>query len=62
MHNAISWLSGLVVNSMLEKKSAAPHSQKETAQETEKNKIFKIVGLFLDLPLLQVLDPVTWNQ
>lgn len=44
---------------MLEKKSAAPHSQKETAQETEKNKVFKIVGLFLDLPLLQVLDPVT---
>lgn len=52
----------LWVNRMLGKKSAAPSLQKETAQETGKIKVLKVVGLFLDLPLLQVLDPVTWNQ
>lgn len=41
------------------KKSAAPHSQNETDQRTGGNEVFTIVRLFLDLPLLQVLDPVT---
>lgn len=27
----------------------------------KKIKILKLSGRFLDLPLLQVLDPVTWN-
>lgn len=53
------FFSGLLVKSMLEKKSAAPHLQKQTAHETGKIKVLKIVRLFLDLPLLQVLDPVT---
>lgn len=44
---------------MLEKKSAAPQLRKETAQETGKVKVLKIVRPYLDLPLLQVLDPVT---
>lgn len=52
-------LSVLVIKSMLEKKSAAPRLQKETVQETGKTKVRKTVRLFLDLPLLQVLDPVT---
>lgn len=51
--------SVLAVKSMLEKKSAAPNLQKETAQKTGKIMAFEIVRLFLDLPLLQVLDPVT---
>lgn len=44
---------------MLEIKSEGPHLQKQTAQKTSKAKDLKAVGLYLDLPLLQVLDPVT---
>lgn len=33
--------------------------RRKKPQETGKVKVLKIVRLFLDLPLLQVLDPVT---
>lgn len=50
------------IEHMLEKKSAISYLQKEATQETGKVKVLKIIRLYLDLPLLQVLDPVTLNQ
>lgn len=43
------------------KRKVQPHIYRKKQQETSQNKNLRLLDL-LDLPWLQVLDPVTWNH